>query len=547
MKETIYITGHKNPDTDSICSSIAYADFKNRAENVNAIPIRLGELNKETQFVLDYFDVEKPRLVETVRPQIKDLDFDKTAQISPGISLKTAWTIMKKEGSKTLPVVDGEEKFKGIVTLSDLTNSFMDIWNSYLIGKSNTTFENIIDTLSGKIIYKNKSVNHFPGKILVIAMEPDKAKGNIDEGDIIICGNREDTQNIILDKKVSLLIITGGNKPSESVIEKGKQTGTSIILTSHDTFTTSRLIIQSIPIRHVMSTENLISFKSTEFVEDIKEIMTKTRYRSYPVLDTNNKILGTISRFHLISQNKKKMILVDHNELTQSVDGISQADILEIIDHHRIADIQTGLPIYFRNEPVGSTSTIIASKFFESGIRPSRKIAGILASAIISDTLLFRSPTATSIDKIILNRLANIANIDIYEFADKMFNAGTSIEGKTSKDIFNQDFKAFTLLSKKIGVAQINTMNQKEFEPIKDDLINYMNTKSNNENYNLLVLMITDIFKSGTRFIFVGKDKDIFSKAFNIDINNQWYYVENILSRKKQVIPIITTTIENLQ
>jgi manganese-dependent inorganic pyrophosphatase len=546
LKETYYICGHKNPDTDSICSAIAYSEFKNKTEDVTAIPIRLGELNKETEFVLTYFEVAKPKLMETMKPQVRDLQMDKIPPISAEISLKTAWTIMKKEGTKAIPVVDPEGTFEGVVTLTDLTAAYMDIWNNYILGKSDTSFENILDTLSGKEILNYEKTNAFKGKILVAAMEPATANELIEDGDIVICGNRVDAIDTILNKNISLLILTGNFTPTEDILSKAKDLKCSIISTPHDTFTTSRLIIQSIPIKYVMSTDNLISFKNIEFIEDVKDVMARTRYRSYPVLDTNNKVLGSISRYHLISQKKKKLILVDHNELSQSVHGVEEANIIEIIDHHRIADVQTGLPIYFRNEPVGSTSTIVATKFFENGIRPSRKIAGILASAIISDTLLFRSPTSTNIDKLILNRLANIANIDIEKFADEMFKAGTSIEGKSIEKIFNTDFKTFTLLERKIGVSQINTMNIEEFDSKKEELIDYVEKKAVAGNYDLLLFMITDILKNGSCFIASGKEKEIISRAFNKELINNQLYVEGILSRKKQVIPPITTTIETM-
>ncbi|GAA0177274.1 putative manganese-dependent inorganic diphosphatase [Clostridium sediminicola] len=547
MKETYYICGHKNPDTDSICSALAYADFKNKTENITAIPIRLGELNRETKFILDYFDLDKPKLMETMKAQVRDLQMDKIAPISPEISMKTAWNIMKKENMKTMPLVNNEGVFEGVVSISDLTTTYMDIWNNYILGKSCTTFENIIDTLSGKTIIHNKLIEHYKGKILVTAMEPSSAKELIEEGDIIICGNRLDSIEAILEHKISLLILTGNFTPTKEIIEKAKKAGCSVISTPHDTFTTSRLIIQSIPVKYVMSKDNLVSFKSIEFVEDIREVMAKTRYRSYPVLNTCNRVIGTISRYHLISQKKKKLILVDHNELSQSIDGAEDATITEIIDHHRIADVQTGLPIYFRNEPVGSTATIVANIFFENGLRPSRKIAGILAAAIISDTLLFRSPTSTNIDKIVLNRLADIANIDVDDFADKMFKAGTSIENKSIDEIFNGDFKSFTLLDKKIGVSQINTMNIEQFECKKEELLNFIDKKASIEDYDILVLMLTDILNGGSNFLVSGKNKDILANAFNKKLVNNELYVEGVLSRKKQVIPPISTTIENLR
>lgn len=547
MKDVLYITGHKNPDTDSICASIAYAEFKNKTGNIKAIPIRLGEINRESQFILDYFDVESPLFVETMKTQISDLNIDNIAAVSPEISLRMAWEIIKKNNIKTLPVTDSDNKLIGLASITDLANVFTDIWDSGLLSKSNTPIENILDTLSATIIYSKDQSPKYPGKILVAAMEPDFAKKSIDEGDIVICGNREDTQEVIIEAKASMMIVTGNLKVSENIIEKAKINNCCIISTPYDTYTTSRLITQSIPISYVMAKNNLIKFRANDLVDDIKDIMLKTRFRSYPVVDDNNHVVGSISRFHLISQNKKNLILLDHNEKTQSVDGIEDAVILEIIDHHRIADIQTGLPIYFRNEPVGSTSTIIASIFFENGIRPSKKTAGILVAAIISDTLMFRSPTSTNIDRLILKRLTEIVDIDVEKFAEEMFKAGTSLKGKTMEEIFHQDFKVFTLADFKVGVSQVGTMDIEGFESMKEDMLILMNKKASDNHFNILILMLTNILKDGSELLVAGENKDIVSKTFNATIENNCVYLPGILSRKKQVIPPLTDAISALK
>lgn len=544
MNDIIFITGHKNPDTDSVCAAIAYADFKNRTESKVHVPIRLGELSNETQFALDYFGVKSPQLIETVKPQVADLNFDKVVPISPDISLKMAWSLMKKHNLKTLPVIDDENEMIGLASLSNITSAYMDICDNNILSKSGTSLENILDTLSAKIAYSSDISPKLTGKIVVAAMQPDSAEELIEKGDIVLCGDRIDSQNIILNCCSSLMIITGNHLVSDDILEKAKTVKCSIIVTPYDTFTAARLITQSVPVSYIMTKDNLVSFRTNNFVEDIKQVMLKTRFRSYPVIDLENHIVGSLSRFHLISMNTKKVILVDHNEKAQSVHGLETANILEIIDHHRIADIQTGLPIYFRNEPVGSTSTIIASIFFENGIRPSKKIAGILCAAIISDTLMFRSPTSTNVDKIMLGKLSEIANLDPQKFAKELFTASSSLEGKSVSDIFNQDFKIFTLGDLKIGISQVTTMSPETLDPMRADILDLMNNKAERENYNCLIFMITDILKAGSQFIVSGEKKSLVSKAFNLPISeNSSMYIPGILSRKKQVIPPLTAAI----
>lgn len=546
MKNIIYITGHRNPDTDSICSAIAYAEFKNKTGKIPAVPIRLGEINRETQFVLNYFNAEMPELITTVKTQVSDLDIDIVAPISPDISLKMAWAIMKKNDIKTLPVIDENDNLAGVASVSNLASSYLDIWDNSILAKSNTTLENVLDTLSAKCVYRPEETFKITGKIIVASMHPDSMKEVIEVGDIAICGDREDSQRLIIISKACLIIITGNYVPTDDIIKLAKTNGCAIILTPFDTFTASRLITQSIPISYVMSKNNVLSFNTEDFIEDIKYIMLETRYRSYPVLDENNKVIGSISRYHLISQNRKKVILLDHNERTQSVLGLEDAEILEIIDHHRIADVQTGLPIYFRNEPVGSTSTIVASIFFENGIRPSKNVAGLLCAAIISDTLLLKSPTATLVDDLILKRLAQIADLNVEEFAKEMFKAGTSLEGKTAKEIFFQDFKVFSLNNFKVGVSQVGTMYIESFDPLKGDMINLMIKKAKDSGFDLILLMLTDILNGGSVLIAAGEHTEIVSKAFNVTLTNNGVYIPGLVSRKKQVIPPITAVINKI-
>ncbi|MDO6354441.1 putative manganese-dependent inorganic diphosphatase [Caloramator sp. CAR-1] len=540
MTDIIYIFGHKNPDTDSISAAIAYAELKKRL-GFNAIAKRLGDINQETDFVLNYFNIPKPDILPTVKTQVSDLNLDKVIPISPDSSIKTAWMLMKKNNVKTLAVIDENEKFLGLVTLSNITSKYMDTLENNII---KTPLRNILETLNAKIILGDEAKFNSNGKIVVAALSPESMKPFIEKGDIVIIGNRKDSQKKAIELGANCLIITGGFSAEDEILELAKQNNCIIINTPNDTYTTARLINQSIPVKYVMTTENIISFHIDDFVDEIRDKMLQTRYRSYPVLDENNKIYGFISRYHLISQKKKQVILVDHNERSQTVHGIDDAEILEIIDHHRVADIQTGKPIFFRNEPVGSTSTIIAGMYFENGIRPPKNIAGLLCAAIISDTVKFKSPTCTYIDKITAERLAEIAGIDIEGFALEMFRAGTSLQNRTPEEIFFQDFKEFKLGKYKIGISQVNTMNVESLGETKNDLLNFMNKLCNEKGYDLLIIMLTDIIREGSEIIFTGKEKDLIAKAFNVDVHNNFVFLPGVISRKKQIIPPLSQIIE---
>ncbi len=543
MKDIIYVTGHKNPDSDSICAAYAYAEFKNKIGDVETVACRLGNVNQETQFILDYFNAESPKFLNTVKLKVEDLQFDNISPVSPDISLKTAWSIMRDKNIKTLPVADENDHLLGVLAVANLTSCYMDIWDNRILAKSNTTLDNIIDTLSAKVAYVNEDRKCFPGKIAVTAMQPDTMSEHIEEGDIAIVGDREEAQAALINLNVSLMIVTGGYAPSEKIISLAKEHGVTIIVTQHDSFTASRLIVQSIPVGYVMVKENIVSFTTDDLVDDIKGIMSETRFRSYPVLDQNGRVVGTVSRYHLISNHKKKVIQVDHNERGQSVDGLEDAEVLEIIDHHRVADIQTNNPIYFRNEPVGSTSTIVAKCFFENGIRPSRKAAGLLCGAIISDTLLFRSPTCTPQDQYICKKLSEIAGINIEEFAKEMFKAGTSLKGKTVEQIFNTDFKPFTIEGTKIGISQVNTMDIEGFMPLKEEMLNYMDQKAKESGLEMVLLLLTDILNEGSEILVTGAKPEIVEKAFKVTLKDKGAFLPGVLSRKKQVVPPITNTI----
>ena len=546
MKDRIYITGHKNPDTDSICAALAYADYKNGSGEVEAIPVRLGDINLETRFILDYFGLEAPELIETVRLSVSDLSFDKVAPVSSEISLRMALALMKKNNLNSLPVVDDDEKLIGMITISDIIQNYIDVWDSTVLGRSGTSLDNIIDTLNATSVFVPKNPKNMTGKVSIFAMDIEKIKENDYENSVVIC-SRGDIQEFAINSNVALMIVTGNGEVDENLIKIAEGKNTSIITTPYDTFMTSRLITQSIPVSYCMTRDDIVMFSVDELVDDAKIKMSQSRYRAYPVVDNNNKVVGLLSRYHLITSIKKKVILVDHNERSQSIDGLEESEILEIIDHHRIGDVFTGNPIYFRNEPVGSTSTIIGSIFFENGRMPSKKTAGILAAAIISDTLLLKSPTATYTDKMILERLSRIAGIDVEKFADEMFKAGTTLTGRTPQELLKQDFKIFTINDEKIGISQVYTMDAASLNDIRADLIDLMEERAEQAEYSAFILVLTDILNESSEMIVVGDYKDIVADAFDSRLVNNSFYAPGVLSRKKQVVPPLTEALANIE
>lgn len=542
MEDKIYVIGHKNPDTDSVCAAIGYCYYKKQTGVQNVFAVRLGDINKETEFVLNYFEVVIPEAISTVKIQVQDAGLDRVIPISPDVSILKAWSIMKGQNVKTLPVVDAAGQLLGVCTLSDLTNSYMDVSTNNLFSLSKTSLKNVLETLSGRQV--NNCYFDFSRtcKIIVAAMDIEEVGNRVENNDIVITGDRGNIQRMAIEKGASCLIITGNHIPEGDIVELADTKGCMIISVPHDSFTTSRLINQSIPVSYVMSTDSIISFNIEDYIDDIKETMLDTRYRAYPVIG-GNKVIGTLSRYHLIKSNRKKVILVDHNERSQSVDGLEEAEILEIIDHHRVADIQTTNPIFFNNKPLGSTSTIIGNLFMESCIEMPPKIAGILCAAIVSDTLLFKSPTSTKIDEITANKLANLAGININEFSRMMFRAGTSISGKSVKEIFFQDFKEFYIGKKKIGISQVMTMDLEGIKNIKSGLLSLMESVQDNKGYDLVMLMLTDIIKEGSEVLFTENNKEIIAQAFNIRPGKNSIYLSGMVSRKKQVIPPIAAVL----
>ena len=535
--KTVYVCGHKNPDTDSICSAIAYAHLKRITEGINAIPVRLGPINRETKFVLDYFGIEEPILIENVYTQVQDIKFDKPLIFKENTSMFEAWNAMMEKNIRTLAVVDDENKLIGIATVGDLAKAYLS--SAHELSKYRIPIENLLATLKGEILLRY--LDYIEGNILVAAMSKENVLKRIKEGDTLIVGDREDIQEAAIQKGIKALIITGNNQVSEKILDLARKHEVTIIKVSPDTFDTVKLLNQSIPLSYVIKKEDIVSFRLTDYIDDVKEVMLKYRYRNFPVLDEEGRVVGLLGRRHILDYERKNVILVDHNEFSQAVEGIEQARILEIIDHHRLGTIETDQPILFRNHPVGSTATIINRLYEEKGLIPDPKIAGIMCAAILSDTLVFKSPTCTPEDVRAAKKLAEIAEIDINEFGNQMFKAGTSLEGKTVEEIFYTDFKEFTVNKYKIGIGQVNTL--ADPGELKKDLISFMEKVRSDKGYDILLLMLTDIINEGSEILFVGDNKELLERAFDVKIQNNSFYLPYVISRKKQVLPPLVKAI----
>lgn len=545
MKEKVYITGHKNPDTDSICAAISYAELKNKIGEINAIPIRIGELNQETRFVLDRWGFEAPPFISTLKQTVKDLDLDEAFTVTKNISINKAARFLQEQGMQTLPVVDDNEALEGIVTLSNLTKSYMEVWDDKIIWRANTSIDNIIDVIAGNIVHLPIKLKPYDGRIVVYVSEVDE-KGHISEGDIVVSGNREEVQLEAINRGAAIIILSSSAQMSPEVLEKAKEANVTVLSTKYNSYMVARLLPQSIPISYVMTKDNLISFYPDDFIEYVEKEVRGTRIRNFPVVDHNGRVISNLSRSHLMIEGKKKLILVDHNERNQSIDDFDSVEITEIIDHHRVANIMTSNPIYFRNIPVGSSNTIIAMMYFEQGITPSKNMAGLMASAIISDTLLFRSPTTTETDKQILMRLARIADIDVEKYSMEMFAAGTSLKGKKPEDILNTDCKVFNINDNKVKVAQTFTTNLGDLGEIEERVKVKMEEMQKFNQDDIFCLLMTDIFAEKSKILVVGKYGEEIAKEFGSLYDPKGFIVDGLLSRKKQFIPTLSAAISKV-
>ncbi len=541
MKDIVFVSGHKNPDSDSICSAIAYADYLFRIGRYNAVPVRLGEINKETEYILKRFHTEIPVLLKTVKQTVEDLEYDKVTVFSKELTLKTAWSLMKQQNLKSAPVLDDHSQLLGLLSTSNIIEGYMDQWDSLILKEANTPIENVIDTLDASILYLDKQLKTIKGEIHIAAMTGEEASKRVHENDVVIVGgDRDEAIEQLMNKKISLVILTGSLTISKELLQQCIDAHMSVISTPFNTFMASQQIIQAVPVEYVMQKGGLTTFSTDDTVDYVKEVMSETRYRSYPVIDFMGRVVGSISRYQVLNGMKKKVIQVDHNERSQAIDGIEEAEILEIVDHHRVADIQTIGPVLFRAEPVGCTATIVAKCYKEAGIDIPQDMAGLMLGAIISDTLLFKSPTCTPTDTKMAKELAKIAGVDIQEFGMSMFKAGTSLVGKTVEEIFNQDYKKFTFGDLSAGVAQVNTMDIEGFAPYKKDMLDYMDQVAKDNHMEFTMLLLTDVINATSEVLVAGPRKDYVETAFHVELVDQQASLPGVISRKKQVVPVIT-------
>lgn len=537
----VWVVGHKNPDTDSICAAISYAYLKNQSgDKKTYVAKRAGAVNEETRYVLERFGVEEPLLVTYAGAQIKDINIRKTAGVSNQISLKRAWELMKKLEVVTLPVTNQFGKLEGVIVTKDIATSYMDVLDNCVLSKARTQYKTIAETIDGEVYAGNEHAHFVRGKVVIATSNPEYMADYIEEDDLVILGDREEAQMQAIRSNASCIIIGGGLEVAEEVKKLAEKRDCVIITTPFDTFSVARLINQSMPIKQYMTRRDLVTFDIDDYVDDVKDVMSRVRHRDFPVLGSNGSYVGMISRRNLMNMQKKQIILVDHNEKSQAVDGIGEAEILEIIDHHRLGSLETVSPVYFRNQPLGCTSTIIYQMYQEQGVEIPKEIAGLLLSAIISDTLMFRSPTCTPLDKSVAERLAEIADVDIEDHAKKMFRAGSDFKNKTTEEIFYQDFKIFHTEDCDFGVAQISAMSGEELEQIGEQLRPFLPQVLGGKRLNMVYVMLTDILEESSKIIFAGEDAGkILAHAFKKQEDADGILLDGIISRKKQMIPTL--------
>lgn len=544
----VWVLGHKNPDTDSICAAIAYAELKNRSgENIYESK-RAGRLNEETKYVLNYFKVPAPAFVSDVGAQVKDIEIRRIPGVDSHISMKRAWELMKEANVVTLPVTNAHGGLEGLIITNDIATSYMDVYDNKILSRARTQYKNIIETLSGTLLEGNEHAYFTKGKVVVAAASPEIMEEYIEDDDLVILGNRYEVQLCALEMNASCIIVCSDAKVSQTIRKLAAERGCILMTTPYDAFTVARLINQSIPIKHFMRRERLITFETEEYVDDVKEIMSRERHRDFPILDEHGKYVGLISRRNLLNMKKKQVILVDHNEKTQAVDGIGGAEILEIIDHHRLGSLETMSPVFFRNQPLGCTSTIIYQMYQEKGVEIPPKIAGLLCSAIISDTLMFRSPTCTTVDKLAAETLASIAGVEIETLAKNMFQAGSDFKSKSPEEIFYQDFKTFFVEEVEFGVGQISAMSKEELIQVKEKLLPYLDVVLRERKLSMVYVLLTDILEESTWLIWRGDNaRDIVERAFSVHGTEETdsLYLKGVVSRKKQFIPSIMAAMQD--
>ena len=544
----VVVIGHRNPDTDSICSAIAYAALKNKTSSLVCEARRAGRMNQETEFVLKRFGVAPPRMCTDVNPKIRDVDYREMPGIPGSTSLRKAWEIMRDQKIDTLPITSADNELEGIITVKDIATANMDVFDTGVLATSRTTYKNILETLGGTMVVGNENAVCTTGHIKIGTATPEMLENNVEKGDIVILTNRYESQLCAIEKEASLLIICNGAKVGRTIQRIAEETGVAIMTAPCDTYAAGKLMSQCAPISYYMTRDDIMKFTLVTPVADVTRVMAKVRHRYFPILDEDGKYCGMVSRRNIIALRKRRIILVDHNEATQAVEGFDQAEILEIIDHHRIGSLETSGPVYFRNQPVGCTATIITQMYDENGVEIRPQIAGLLLAAILSDTLVFRSPTCTPVDVSTANRLAKIAGVEIDAFASEMFEAGEKLDGKTPEEVFLQDFKVFMCGDVRFGVAQGSYMTRKNLKAAQQLLTPYLPEACGKQNVEDLYMLLTDVPKEESVVICTGRHADeMLRSGFEKEPEEDGSWVlPGVVSRKKQFIPALMSAYQEL-
>ena len=544
----VVVIGHRNPDTDSICSAIAYAELKNKTSDLVCEPRRAGKMNQETEFVLKKFGVKPPRMCTDVNPKIRDVDYRELPGIPGSTSLRRAWEIMRDKQIDTLPVTSADNELEGVITVKDIATANMDVFDTGILAKSRTSFRNILETLDGTMAVGREDDVCTTGHIRIGTATPEMLESTVEKGDIVILTNRYESQLCAIEKEASLLILCNNAKVGRTIQRIAEETGVAIMTTPVDTYAAGKLISQCAPISYYMTRSDIMKFTLVTPVADVTRVMAKVRHRYFPILDEDGKYCGMVSRRNIINLRKRRIILVDHNEATQAVEGFDQAEILEIIDHHRIGSLETSGPVYFRNQPVGCTATIVTQMYDENGVEIPPQTAGLLLAAILSDTLMFRSPTCTPVDEASARRLAKIAGVDINEFANEMFEAGEKLDGKTAEEVFLQDFKVFMCGDIRFGVAQGSYMTRKNLLAAEALLQPYLEEARNKQNVEDIYMLLTDVPKEESVVISDGRyASEVLSDGFETQpAEDGSFTLPGVVSRKKQFIPALMTAYQEL-
>ena len=544
----VVVIGHRNPDTDSICSAIAYAELKNKTSDLVCEARRAGRMNQETEYVLKRFGVTPPRMCTDVNPKIRDVDYREMPGIPGSTSLRRAWEIMRDQKIDTLPVVSADNELEGVITVKDIATANMDVFDTGILAKSATSYRNILETLGGTMAVGDEDTVCTTGHIRIGTATPEMLENTVEKGDIVILTNRYESQLCAIEKEASLLILCNGAKVGRTIQRIAEETGVAIITAPCDTYAAGKLISQCAPISYYMTRDDIVKFTLVTPVADVTRVMAKLRHRYFPILDGDGKYCGMVSRRNIIALRKRRIILVDHNEATQAVEGFDQAEILEIIDHHRIGSLETSGPVYFRNQPVGCTATIVTQMYDEQAVEIQPQTAGLLLAAILSDTLVFRSPTCTPIDEITARRLAKIAGVEIDAFAAEMFEAGENLDGKTAEEVFMQDFKVFMCGDLRFGVAQGSYMTRKNLMAAEELLKPYLEEARNKQNVEDLYMLLTDVPKEESVVICTGRHADeMLSNGFETQpAEDGSWTLPGVVSRKKQFIPAMMSAYQEL-